>query len=291
MIDTAFKLRGRTCVSFSGGRTSAYMLRRVLDANDDLGELVVCFANTGKEHPATLEFVRECGQRWGVPIVWLEYTYDLATGEQGFEVVNHSNASRNGEPFEALITKKKYLPNPVTRFCTSELKIRTMHKYLRSLGWGDDKQEYDQMIGIRADEQRRVSKIRARGTSSESRLELMRMPLADAGVTVREVGAFWSGQDFDLGLPTHNGRTLLGNCDLCFLKGVSQVYSIIASDRSKADWWAKMEQAVTDSGSTTGGGARWRNDRATYQQMRDYSAVQLDMFPEYDEPIECFCGD
>lgn len=32
----------------------------------------MCFANTGKEEEATLEFVRDCGERWGVPIVWIE---------------------------------------------------------------------------------------------------------------------------------------------------------------------------------------------------------------------------
>ena len=60
-----YALRGMTVVSFSGGRTSAYMLRQVLDNNDDLSDLVVTFAITGREHPATLEFVRECGERWG----------------------------------------------------------------------------------------------------------------------------------------------------------------------------------------------------------------------------------
>lgn len=41
---------GTTVVSFSGGRTTAYVLRRVLEVNDNLDELVVTFANTGKEH-------------------------------------------------------------------------------------------------------------------------------------------------------------------------------------------------------------------------------------------------
>lgn len=291
MSASPYKLRGPTCLSFSGGRTSAFMLRQVLDHNDDLADLTVCFANTGKEHPATLEFVHECGKRWGVDIVWLEYRWCSETGAQTYVVVNHETASRDGEPFSLLIQKKKYLPNPVTRFCTSELKIRTMNRYLRSLGWGNDGQEWDQMVGIRADEQRRVSKIRARGRSSESRLEVMQMPLADAGVTVQDVGAFWAKQDFDLGLPSNNGRTYLGNCDLCFLKGAHTVYSIIATDRRLADWWAGQEQYVTAEGSPTGGGARWRNDRPTYQQMRDYSGVQLDFFPDVDESIDCFCGD
>jgi 3'-phosphoadenosine 5'-phosphosulfate sulfotransferase (PAPS reductase)/FAD synthetase len=103
-----YKLSGTTVVSFSGGRTSAYMLRQVLDSNEDLSDLVVTFANTGKEHPATLEFIQECAKRWAVPIVWLEFRDDV----QGFTVVDYPTASRQGEPFEALIRKTQVPAQP-----------------------------------------------------------------------------------------------------------------------------------------------------------------------------------
>ena len=108
---------------------------------------MVCFANTGKEVEATLRFVRDCAERWQVPIHWLEYR----TTEAGFPVVDFDTASRKGEPFDALIRKRQYLPNPVARGCTTSLKIQPMHKFVRELGWT----EWDQFIGIRADEQRR----------------------------------------------------------------------------------------------------------------------------------------
>ncbi len=282
-----YKLSGTTVVSFSGGRTSAYMLRQVLDNNEDLSDLVVTFANTGKEHPATLEFVRECAERWDVPIVWLEFRDDDAR----FSVVDYATASRQGEPFEALIRKRKYLPNPVTRFCTIDLKIRIIHKYLRSLGLSTEEAPVDMMTGIRADEPRRVVKIRHRKSTSESKWPTMVIPLADAGVGVQDVTEFWAAQSFDLMLPTINGRTLEGNCDLCFLKGAKQVYSIIASDRPKAEWWARMESSVVSCGKFTGDGARFRSDRLSYQQMLDYSDTQFDMFATHDEVIACFCGD
>jgi hypothetical protein len=105
-----------TGVSFSGGRTSAYLLWRILEANGGLPQNVkVCFANTCKEAEASLRFVRECGLRWQVPITWLEYRDD----SQGFAVVDFASASRLGEPFEALIRKRRYLPNPVARLCTA----------------------------------------------------------------------------------------------------------------------------------------------------------------------------
>ena len=69
-----FKITEPTCISFSGGRTSAYILWRVLQSNNGLPEdAIVCFANTGKEEEATLEFVRDCGDYWNVPITWIEY--------------------------------------------------------------------------------------------------------------------------------------------------------------------------------------------------------------------------
>ena len=44
-----YRLRGPTCLSFSGGRTSAFMLFMVLASNapEDVAKwLVICFANT-----------------------------------------------------------------------------------------------------------------------------------------------------------------------------------------------------------------------------------------------------
>lgn len=73
-----YRLDPPAVVSFSGGRTSGYMLWHILESfGGKLPEDVrVVFCNTGKERPETLDFVERCGQRWGVPIVWLEYRYD-----------------------------------------------------------------------------------------------------------------------------------------------------------------------------------------------------------------------
>jgi len=59
-------------VSFSGGRTSAYMTKLLLDNWSDRYDFIVTFANTGLEHPKTLEFVRNCDDHFGFNTVWLE---------------------------------------------------------------------------------------------------------------------------------------------------------------------------------------------------------------------------
>jgi len=254
------------------------MLWRVLQSGGGQlpSEAVVCFANTGKEDEKTLEFVRDCAVNWNVPITWLEYA------EVDYTIVNFETASRNGEPFEALIRKRNYLPNPVTRFCTSELKIRPIGRYLLSLGMAETKTEAENMsmIGMRADEQRRAAKIEDKS----------RIPLVTAGITKEDVGAFWRSQPFDLGLPNNNGVTMHGNCDLCFLKGGSQVLSLIAEKPERAIWWAKME-ALALALASKPSGAVFRSDRPSYASMLQYSKDQTNLFDPNEEAIACFCGD
>ena len=271
-----FLIKEPTCISFSGGRTSAYMLWRVLQAHDMSlpEEAIVCFANTGKEDEATLKFVQACSDNWNVEIHWLEYR----DADPAFVRVDFETASRNGEPFEALIRKRQYLPNPVTRFCTAELKIRTIHKYLKSLGWKHN--ETMDWVGMRADEQRRAAKI----------VDKSRIPLVTAGVTKEIVGDFWRNQTFDLELPNMNGVTMHGNCDLCFLKGGTQVLSLIAEKPERAVWWANMEKLGLELASKPSG-AVFRSDRPSYASMTKFAAEQVDMFDPNEESIACFCGD
>lgn len=275
-----FKIDGPTCISFSGGRTSAYMLWRVLQSNGGLpDEAVVCFANTGKEDEASLRFVKRCGDEWGVPIVWLEYLDKAGVG-----VVDFKRASRNGEPFESVIRQRGgYLPNRVARYCSSELKTRTMHRYLRSIGFT----EWDTFIGIRADEPRRVTKFRA-NPHPEGKHEEVHMPLAIVGVGSHEVAAFWKSQTFDLELPNIQGKTMHGNCDLCYLKPASQILSLIVEKPERAVWWMEQEKKAEAVAKTA---ARFHDDRPSYAQMLKFAEEQRDMFDPQEEAIACFCGD
>jgi 3'-phosphoadenosine 5'-phosphosulfate sulfotransferase (PAPS reductase)/FAD synthetase len=274
-----FKIDGPTCISFSGGRTSAYMLWRVLQANGgffpNAGELCVVFANTGREVPQTLAFVERVSQRWHVPIHWVEFTPD---GE-GFREVWPDTASRKGEPFEQLIFRKKFLPNPVARFCTTDLKIKPTELFLKSRGWT----EWDNMLGFRADEPTRVAKIRAQPVVPESPDVERVVPLARAGITKAHVRDFWSEQDFDLELPiAYDGTTLGGNCDGCFLIPPYQRLSRMRKNPSMPVWWIAQEDLT---------GARFTKDGHSYREMARYARDQVEMFDPNEEAISCFCGD
>ena len=279
-----YKITEPTCISFSGGRTSAYMLYKVLEANDMKlpEEAIVCFANTGKEDEATLKFVNDCAVNWNVPIVWLEYRNAEETKDRWTQVT-YETASRNGEPFEELIRKRNYLPNPVSRFCTVELKVRTIHRYLKAHNW----MEWSSMLGIRADEQRRLAKI---GQQDYGKYEEKIAPLGRLGVTKETVGDFWRSQPFDLGLPNMNGVTMHGNCDLCFLKGGAQVLSLIQEKPERAVWWAKME-ALALALASKPSGAVFRSDRPSYAAMLKFSSEQTNLFDPNEETIACFCGE
>lgn len=259
-----FKIDGPTCISFSGGRTSAYMLWRVLQSNQGLpADTVVTFANTGKEAAATLDFVRDCALHWRVPVVWLEF---VSRAADGFREVDYASASRDSLPFDRLIAQKQRLPNVVQRACTEELKVKTIDRYLASIGEADA----EMMVGVRADEPHRISRLRANGRT---------LPLVDAGVGKAEVHAFWRKAMFDLALPYEDGH---GNCDLCFQKTLGQVMARIKEKPSRAVWWARKEAEV---------GARFHKDRPGYQAMADYVRDQRDLFDPNEEAIPCFCGD
>lgn len=250
---------GNVQIAFSGGRTSAYMLHQILEANGGLPDRVeVTFQNTGREMAQTLDFVAEVGRRWGVSIVWLEYIPHAPH----FQIVGHNSAARSGEPFDALIDKKQYLPNQQSRFCTIELKIRTPKRYLVSRGW----RRWTSCVGIRADEPHRLNK-----PAPKDRWTVW-TPLADAGVGRHHVSDFWAAQSFDLELPNVKGNCWLGNCDGCFLKSEAHVAAFTREYPERAAWWEAAEARVGAMEASKGRPA----DNAQFSKR--YSRAELRRF-------------
>lgn len=270
-----FHITGPAVISFSGGRTSGYMLWRILQAHGGAlpSGVLVCFANTGREMPATLDFVRDCGAAWNVPIVWLEFR---ARAKDGYAVVWHNSASRDGEPFAALLDNMQSLPTPVRRSCTTELKIRTIKRFVMAeYGWP----HWSNIVGLRADEPGRVARTKAPRRERWTTLT----PLNDAGITHEDVLAFWRAQPFDLALR----GPWEGNCDGCFLKGRGAITRVMQDHPERMKWWEAME--ATPRG-TAGVNRTFRIDRPNYARMaeivRDQGVMAFNVFDDNTS-----CGD
>lgn len=207
-------------VNVSGGRSSAYQAAHIIEANGRVPEGVpFLFNNTGKERRETYDFIQKFDNYYGIGIIWTEY--DPAVPGK-FRRVDYATASRNGEPFERLLSEivpkrrdgsagVRPLPNPTQRTCTAALKVKTAHRFLRrEMGWPT---RYYSAIGYRADEPSRYEKRVAR--------ELRKpfdeggncwCPMYHAGVISDRVQQFWRTMPFDLELDSD-----FGNCDLCFM--------------------------------------------------------------------------
>lgn len=288
-----FHIVGPAVVSFSGGRTSGLMLRRILDAHGGRLPLDVrvIFSNTGKEREETLEFVRDVEREWKVPITWLERWAPNAEHPSlgGLRIVCFETAARNGEPFSSWIVNRNYLPNPTARFCTVEMKINATRDFMRSTGAADD--EWVNAVGLRADEPARVARVTANGKGWETVC-----PLATAGVTKADVDAFWRSQPFDLRL-----KGWEGNCDLCFMKGVAKRARIIRDRPDLARWWQEEERiAIARPSSQTLNNpsmALFRKDVMSYariaETVRQSPLLIVDAEPacEVDDIADCICGE
>lgn len=315
-MNDPFLIDGPALISFSGGRTSGYMLRRILDAGLR-PDVHVLFCNTGKEDDRTLDFVNACSQSWGVPIRWLEYrrrylpaykSPDVAettarirvalgfdfqapppgVKEPGFVEVTYKTAARTLDPmtpehpFTNLIAMSG-VPNAATRLCSTEMKTRIMGKFMRSQGY----EHWTNVVGIRADEPRRVRRMRIQPPERWEN----EVPLADAGVNVAEVLDFWARQPFDLALandPTMS--TYQGNCDLCMLKTDDKKVRLERETPGAVSWWETVEAI---SGST------FRPDRP-YKTIHRLAVLGVEVRNEFEvgmerigmeDPSGCMCHD
>ena len=278
-VANPYKIEGPALISFSGGRTSGFMLKKILEAYAGKlpSDIYVVFANTGKEMPQTLDFVNDCGQEWDIDIIWLELEICEERPIYRTKQVNYETASRRGEPFSALIKRKKMLPNPYLRICTQELKMNVMKRYMVNLGL----KEWNNAVGLRYDEQSRVAKIKGQNESNKNKWYSL-TPLYEDKVTLSEINNFWKDSSFDLSLPSFDGKTLAGNCDLCFLKGTKTLTKLVKEKPKLADWWINEENNM---------GASFKKNLKYLDviELSQNDQKQIDMFD--DDSRSCFCHD
>ena len=121
---------------------------------------------------------------------------------------------------------------------------------------GPGAQEFVTLLGLRADEPRRVDRIMLRTLYAEGAStakctvrtqppgEHPYFPLYESDFTAEDVRDYWSQQDFDLDIPEGSG-----NCVFCFMKGTKNIRDLaqqpVEEDQqgtpSDVQWWADFE--------------------------------------------------
>ncbi|MBC8951154.1 phosphoadenosine phosphosulfate reductase family protein [Xenorhabdus sp. TS4] len=194
-------------VSFSGGRTSAYLVY-LMEQRRKQGEAVrYVFMDTGAEHPSTYRFVREVVKFWDIPLVVLQADINPQLGASNgyiiWEPKDIQTRMPTLQPFTDMV-KKYGTPYIGGAFCTDRLKLRPFNAYCNDhFGRGN----YQTWIGIRADEPRRLN--RTNGINY----------LADiSDFDKQDILDWWSEQPFDLLIPEH-----LGNCVFCIKKSSKKI--------------------------------------------------------------------
>lgn len=219
-------------VSFSGGRTSAYMvwlIESMRKSGEWTAPVEYIFMDTGAEHPKTYEFIKKCVEHFCIDLTCLQAEISMECGIGPKPIVVDLNMcffNVSSGPF-AMLLKKTGLPDISIPFCTRDLKSVIYDKYCR---WKYGKNEFVSWIGIRADEKSRL-KI---GDRPDLRY------LAEISSFYKEdVLDFWSEMQFDLEIDEH-----LGNCVFCIKKSINKL-ALAARDEPEllSEWLSAIDSA------------------------------------------------
>lgn len=153
---------------------------------------------------------------------------------------------------KATIDYQQHLPSRKFRLCTRVLKLRTAFSYL-----------YDQLpyketlfisyVGLRADEPRRVARLRDNNDAIEKRLaegkrpfkwtDQVYAPLYDMGVDRLAVLKTFKDQPLKgLSFDPSDPSIRLSNCLGCFFSNQAEKIDIIRREPRFADFWDKLER-------------------------------------------------
>ena len=283
-------------ISFSGGRTSAFLTRELLKHKKKWKDVVVIFANTGQEHEKTLEFINNCDERFGFNTVWIEaVSHPGERKASTAKTVNFVSASRDGKPFEGVIAKYG-IPWSKAGHCTRELKEYPIKNYLKSIGL--DKTNRVMAIGIRKDEEHRQSK-----NAEENE---MIYPLIEWEVDKQDVLTWWEKQNFNLEIPEH-----FGNCVWCWKKSYRKLMTVMEEYPEAFEFPERMEkkhgrtgkiaeQMLKHGALKNAGSIKFFRGFKTVQDIRDMAKEgfekfvdtrHLDLSDGCSESCEPFLGD
>ncbi len=175
----------RHIVSFSGGRTSAYLVylmeqKRINDGWD----VEYIFMDTSAEHPKTYEFVKNVRDFFDINLVCLKYIANQEKGKGGtYDIVSIESCKHDLSVWDGMVDKYG-MPFLHGAFCSDRMKNTTFNKYIKDNIDG----EYVTWLGIRHDEPKRIfgqsidSKLTKRGFDSYDKSKLYADTLAISDV-------------------------------------------------------------------------------------------------------------
>ena len=229
----------KNIVSFSGGRTSAYMVYLMQDKRKNHGwDVEYVFCDTGAEHPKTYEFIRKCVEHFGINLHCIR-----AVAHQELGVGNtYKDVGINGIGFDLTTIKeniKKYstfsIMNP---YCTERLKTTPLNKFCNDkFGKG----KYVNWLGMRIDEPKRLKNMEVTPDMFGKKLNVnpnVRYLAQISDFIKEDILDFWLEMPFDLEIGEH-----LGNCVFCVKKSAKKIALAQREDPELAKLW---EECFTD---------------------------------------------
>ncbi len=137
-------------VSFSGGRTSAYLVHLMEEKRKNDGwNVKYIFMDTGAEHPETYTFIRNVVNHFGIKLVCLRCKIDMRSGHgTTYRQVSLDDIKPDLQPWKDMMSKYG-TPYFGGAFCSRTMKTDAYKAYCKdNFGAGN----YISWLGIRYDE-------------------------------------------------------------------------------------------------------------------------------------------
>ncbi|GMQ49624.1 phosphoadenosine phosphosulfate reductase domain-containing protein [Vibrio sp. 10N] len=197
-------------VSFSGGRTSAYLVWLMERARKEFGwDVKYVFCDTGVEHPATYKFIRDIIKFWNIDLIILRAVVNPILGQgNSYQQFEHRDLMNSAvmppfEPFMSMMIKYG-TPTALGPYCSERMKKDVTEAYCKD-HFGKD--NFVTWLGMRTDEPARLKP--KKGIKY----------LADLiDIEKQDVLEWWRHQPFDLECEEWEG-----NCLLCVKKSSAKI--------------------------------------------------------------------
>lgn len=190
----------RHVLGLSGGKDSTALAIHIKNTRPEIFEkLELFFTDTGAELEEIYEYLDKLEEYFGKKIVRLKAYIDEETGKSNFKVVGEEDDSL---PFDDILYNKYkgFLPSPRARYCTRELKLNPMKKWI-------GKDHVVSYVGIRADENRS-------GMSNTKKVTSV-FPFIEDGLVLQDVYDLLEGS---VGIPPYYKWRTRSGCYFCFFQ-------------------------------------------------------------------------